>query len=312
MTLPRLQPMMVRRRKMQPPRRSSVSAFALVVCHPALPSTTVCCDRTASGRARSAMIIDAHCHAGPGDGFTGPWDSNAPLDAYRERAARAGIGHTLIWAAFHSNYAVANEAVAAIAKREPARYTALAFVHAERDRGRVGALVERAVRVHGFRGIKCHRANARITREVCEVAARLDVPILYDVLGEVESVALFAPQFRSVNFIIPHLGSYADDWRHQRNFVPILASLPNVYTDTAGVRNFDSLIAAVRRAGAHKVLFGSDGPWLHPGVELAKLYALIAELRLDRCAAERMLGGNAQRLFRISADVASLALGSAA
>ena len=30
----------------------------------------------------------------------------------------------------------------------------------------------------------------------------------------------------------------------------------------------------MRRAGARKVLFGSDGPWLHPGVELAKVHAL--------------------------------------
>ena len=25
------------------------------------------------------MIIDSHCHAGKGDGLTGPWDTAAPL-----------------------------------------------------------------------------------------------------------------------------------------------------------------------------------------------------------------------------------------
>jgi uncharacterized protein len=30
----------------------------------------------------------------------------------------------------------------------------------------------------------------------------------------------------------------------------------------------------VQRAGAGKILFGTDGPWLHPGVELSKVYAL--------------------------------------
>jgi predicted TIM-barrel fold metal-dependent hydrolase len=49
---------------------------------------------------------------------------------------------------------------------------------------------------------------------------------------------------------------------------------PNIYTDTSGVRRFDLLEQAVRRAGAKKILFGSDGPWLHPGVELAKVRAL--------------------------------------
>jgi predicted TIM-barrel fold metal-dependent hydrolase len=247
------------------------------------------------------MIIDAHCHAGPGDGFTGPWDTCAPLGDYRARAERAGITHTLIWAAFHSDYAVANEEVAAIVKREPARYSGLAFVHAARDRGRIGTMVERAVRQHGFRGIKCHRADARITREICDVAARLKVPILYDVLGEVDSVALFAPAYSSVNFIIPHLGSYPDDWRHQRNLIDILARYPNVYTDTAGVRNFDNLVDAIKRAGVHKILFGSDGPWIHPGAELAKVKELIVELRLDDASAARLLGENAARIFGLNA-----------
>ena len=58
------------------------------------------------------MIIDAHCHAGTGDGFTGPWDTDASLDRYLPRARQAGIGHTVVFAAFHSDYAFANEGVA--------------------------------------------------------------------------------------------------------------------------------------------------------------------------------------------------------
>ena len=36
----------------------------------------------------SQMIIDSHCHAGQGDGLTGPWDTSAPLGAYLRRARR--------------------------------------------------------------------------------------------------------------------------------------------------------------------------------------------------------------------------------
>ena len=42
------------------------------------------------------MVIDCHCHAGQGDGFTGPWDTDAPLHAYLQRAARAGIARTVL------------------------------------------------------------------------------------------------------------------------------------------------------------------------------------------------------------------------
>jgi predicted TIM-barrel fold metal-dependent hydrolase len=241
------------------------------------------------------VIIDGHCHAGPGDGFTGPWDTDAPLDRYLERADRAGIEHTVIFPAFHSDYAAANEKVAEIVARNPARFSGLAFVHAVRDRGRVLALVSRAVRVHRFRGIKCHRYDARITREICDAARALGVPILYDVMGEVESVELFAPQYRDVTFIIPHLGSFADDWRAQHTFIDTLVRHENVVTDTSGIRRFDLLEEAVRRAGPHKVIFGSDGPWLHPGLELAKTRAL----GLGPEAKALIQSGNAMRVFRL-------------
>jgi len=50
-----------------------------------------------------------------------------------------------------------------------------------------------------------------------------------------------------------------------------LCRFPNVYADTSGVRYWDCLMQAVKRAGPHKILFGSDGPLLHPGVELYKI-----------------------------------------
>jgi predicted TIM-barrel fold metal-dependent hydrolase len=131
-----------------------------------------------------------------------------------------------------------------------------------------------AVAQWGFRGIKVHRADAPISREVCEVARALSLPILYDVMGEVSQVVLLAREYPSVSFVIPHLGSFADDWRAQDALIDMLKRFPNVFADTAGVRRFDLLEEAVRRGGANKILFGSDGPYLHPGVELAKIRAL--------------------------------------
>ena len=49
----------------------------------------------------------------------------------------------------------------------------------------------------------------------------------------------------------------------------------------------------MKRAGARKVLFGTDGPWLHPAVEIAKIYAL--SLTPQEQAA--VLGGNLMRLI---------------
>lgn len=238
-------------------------------------------------------IIDCHCHAGKGDGLTGPWDTAAPLDKYLERATAAGIGATVLFAAFHSDYAAANRAVARIVATDRSRYLGFAFVHPERDRGRIADLVGIAVGQYGFRGIKVHRHDGRITREICQAARTFAVPILYDVMGEVATVHLLATEYPDVAFIIPHLGSFSDDWRAQAALIPQLVTYPNIYTDTSGVRRFDLLEEAVDRAGPSKVLFGSDGPWLHPGVELAKVRAL----NLDAAAERLVLGGNLLRLI---------------
>jgi predicted TIM-barrel fold metal-dependent hydrolase len=240
------------------------------------------------------VIIDCHCHAGKGDGLTGPWNTNAPLAAYLRRARAAGITHTNLLPAFHSDYAAANRQVGRLVAAAPGQFFGFAFVHPKADAGRVEALIGEAVRRHRLRGVKVHRHDARITREICEVARRWRLPVLYDVVGEIAPLELVATEYPDVPFIIPHLGSFADDWRAQQALIDPLSRHRNLYTDSSGVRRFDLLVEAVRRAGAHKLLFGSDGPWLHPGIELAKIRALglpAPELRM-------VCGGNFLRLVR--------------
>jgi predicted TIM-barrel fold metal-dependent hydrolase len=132
------------------------------------------------------------------------------------------------------------------------------------------------------------------TREVCETARAFCLPVLFDVAGQAYVIDMLAPQFPQVNFIIPHFGSFADDWRVHQQVVDQMVRFPNVYGDTSGVRRFDYIVQAVKRARAHKVLFGSDGPWLHPGAELHK----IRLLGLPQQQEALVLGGNALRLLR--------------
>ena len=239
------------------------------------------------------MIIDCHCHAGPGDGLSGPWDSNAGLQTYLQRAQQAGIARSVLFAAFHSDYALANLEVARIVQRGAPRFYGFAFVHAARDRGRIARMVRVAVEQYGFVGIKLHRHDARISGEVCEAARAFGLPVLYDPAGEVAVAELLAQQYPDVNFILPHLGSFGDDWSAQLALIDHLVRHDNIHTDSSGVRRFDLLQQAVRRAGAHKVLFGSDGPWLHPGLELEKVRLLGLPQRDERL----IMGGNFLRLI---------------
>ncbi len=239
------------------------------------------------------MIVDCHCHAGHGDGMTAPWNTDAPIEPYLRRARRAGIDRTIVFAPFHSNYDQANREVAGIVRRYRPRLIGFAFVHASRDAGRIAPMLKRAWR-WGLRGIKAHGFEAMPTRELCEAARSFRMPLLIDVVGRAEVIDLLAPQFPDVDFIVPHLGSFADDWSAHQRVIDQLVRFPNVYTDTSAVRRFDYIVEAIRRAGPRKVLFGSDGPWLHPGVEMHK----IRLLGLPRAQEALVLGGNILRLLR--------------
>lgn len=245
------------------------------------------------------MIVDCHCHAGEGDGFTGPWDTSAPLERYLRRARAAGIDRTVVFPAFHSDYAIANRGLAALVRRHAPRLLGFAFLHAERDRGRVSNMVDDAVDKFGFVGLKIHHHDAPISREICVAAARRRLPILYDVAGNTHVADLVAGEFPTVPFVFPHLGSFADDWRAQRAMIDVVARHANAFTDSSGVRRFDLLVELVERAGAAKLLFGTDGPWLHPAVELSKIDAL----GLTPSARARVLGRNLLGLLRSTKEL---------
>ena len=242
---------------------------------------------------RSPPVIDAHVHIGTGDGLHGPWDTSAPLATYLPRALAAGVRGAVVMAPLTSDYPRANRDIARLIRRDPS-LMGYVFVNTETERGRIAARVAAAVTRHGFCGIKVHAHDGRITREVGEIARRLGVPVLYDPAGDLASVEMVARAYRDVAWVIPHLSSFADDWKAQCAFVDQLCRHPNVFTDTSGVRYFDLLADAVRRAGAAKVLFGSDGPFLHPAVELAK----VEVLPLDGPGRAAVLGGNVLRLTR--------------
>jgi predicted TIM-barrel fold metal-dependent hydrolase len=130
------------------------------------------------------------------------------------------------------------------------------------------------------------------------------LPLLVDITSRYEVIDMLAPQYPEVNFIVAHLGSNTDDFRAHQQVVYQLARYPNVFADTSAVRQYDYIVEAVKRAGPQKLLFGSDGPWLHPGVEIEKIRLLGLPLEKEAL----ILGGNVLRLLR-PVGVGALAFG---
>jgi uncharacterized protein len=239
------------------------------------------------------MIVDCHVHAGKGTRLTAPWNTRASLKKYFERAREAGIQRSVIFPVLDTDYAAANAGIARLVRQHPNRLIGFAFVHPDRDAARMREMLYTAVREWGLRGIKTHGSDAMPNRLVCELARELRVPVLADVVGKPWVVEMIASEFPDVNFIIPHLGSFNGDWRAHQVVIDQITRFPNVYTDTAGIHRFDYIVQAVKRAGAGKILFGSDGPWLHPGLELYK----IRLLKLPRDQELLITGGNLLRLI---------------
>jgi predicted TIM-barrel fold metal-dependent hydrolase len=236
------------------------------------------------------VIIDAHCHAVE-------WrePSTAPISfgRYLARAARAGIARSVVFPGFSSDYRQANREVAELVARNAARLIGFACVHATRDAGRVHELLAEATSALGLRGIKVHRKDAPLSEEICVEARRFGLPILYDPVAAIAATLDLVADHSEVDFVIPHLGSFDDHFRAQLELIEALPMLPNLHTDSSAVRVFDLLQEALARAGPTKLLFGSDGPWLHPAIELAKIRALILPARDEAL----VLGGNLRRLL---------------
>ncbi|MGN7200837.1 amidohydrolase family protein [Arthrobacter sp. SAFR-044] len=237
------------------------------------------------------MIVDSHVHLGTAGVPLGPAGPAASFALWRKRAAAVGIFRGVLMAAPVGSYAEANRAVAQLAAREPGGWLWYVFVNPVADRGRVDAMVA-AAHARGACGIKVHWSDGPATDEVALTAERHRMPVLFDPGGDVQRVCHLAGRHPAVAWIVPHLSSFNDDWRAQKRLTDVLVRVPNIFTDTSGVRYFDLLEEAVARAGSRKVLFGSDGPYLHPAPELAKIFAL----ELPTTDRALVLGGNVLRL----------------
>ena len=130
-----------------------------------------------------------------------------------------------------------------------------------------------------------------MSREAGDAAPEFGLRVRYDIVGEVSVLESLADQYPAVDFIIPPQGSFAGDWGAQLALINYLVRHPNLHADMAGVRRFDLLEQGVQRAGAAKLLFGSEGPMAASGGGVSQG----ALLRLSPRGEALVLGGNVLR-----------------
>ncbi|WNG18534.1 amidohydrolase family protein [Cystobacter fuscus] len=102
--------------------------------------------------------------------------------------------------------------------------------------------------------------------------------------------AELARRFPHTNFVLEHMGHGPAD----QEATAAASELDNFFLETS-LGTYLHIHESVKKAGAHKVLFGSEYPLSHPAVELKKILLL----PISEPERERILGENIRELLRL-------------
>lgn len=236
------------------------------------------------------LVIDAHCHAGRGEGMSAPWTTRADPEITIRHMAEAGIDRTIIFPINNNEYEKPNQEIAEICGLYPGKFIGFAKHDPQTEGSKIRALLRNEVRSLALKGLKLHRLP---TREVLDTVAELEIPILYHP-EKVANFHMIAQEYPNVPLIMAHLGNFASrDWVEHMEAISVARRYPNVYLETSSVVFFKFLEMAAKEPGAGKLIFGSDGPELDSRVELYK----IRLLKLPPLDEARVLGGNILKLL---------------
>ena len=154
-----------------------------------------------------------------------------------------------------------------------------------------------------FRGVKLHplldgyHPNDPAVHPLMEHLIERDLPVLihcgHPIFTLPWSIEELIVQFPAAKVILGHMGH--GNIIYINGAIDVAARNPNVYLETSGMPMHTKIAEAVARVGPAKVMYGSDAPFHHPTVEIAKV-------RLSGLSPEhvdRVLGANACALFRI-------------
>jgi hypothetical protein len=164
--------------------------------------------------------------------------------------------------------------------------------------------LHRAFKELRLQGLKLHpalqgfRADDRLVHPLIEEAVKHHAPIYIHTGTPVYSlplqVAELADTFPEAQIILGHMG-FADLWT---DMVGITRGRENLYIETSRMSSTDLIRQVVREAGADRVIFGSDTPYMPQHLELEKLH----RLQLGDEELQLILGGNMARLLGLKEE----------
>jgi hypothetical protein len=221
------------------------------------------------------------------------------VDRVLERAAEAGIDRSCVGAPKNPSYEQANIQVARLCEKYPDKLIGYAVHNPQTETGRLKAMLTEEVKSMGLKGLK---TDGHPTREILDVVAELEIPVIFypvpDPCSELARMYHFmAATYPSVNFILPHLGSYRSDyWWVHVEAIDLAKRHHNVHLEASGIESIRYLEMAARELPAEQLVFGSFSPEHDPRVEIHNFKLL----KLPPEQEAKALGGNIQRLLHMS------------
>ena len=242
------------------------------------------------------LIIDAHTHVDevPEFGWFDPPEKLIPLlDA-------AGIAQAIVMT-YTEAPAVnphALDYLASAIARYPDRLIGFARLHPGYGDEAV-RLLDRAITELGMKGLKlhpvgtlAHPGNAGTVRLIRR-AAEYGAPTLFhcgdEPLTTPLEIAEAARKVPEATIILGHMGGYF----HVDDAIAVAERYDNIVLETSAVPYPHKIGEAVRRLGAERMIFGSDGPGCNPALEVEKVRLAGLSPEDER----RVLAGNILRLL---------------
>ena len=235
------------------------------------------------------MLLDSHMHVGDFPYFNVSIDRDGLVATMREHGVDTGM-------VFHPD----NRLVRGIVAETPGLYGLVWVNPRESDAARTTAalLDEPGSR---FRGVKLHplldgyHPDDPMVHPIIELLIERGLPALihcgHPIFTLPWSIEELIRRYPEARIILGHMGH--GNIVYINAAIDVAARNPNVYLETSGMPMHSKIREAVERAGSDKVLYGSDTPFHHPTVELAKVR--VSGLSSDQ--ATGVLGENGRRLF---------------
>lgn len=243
------------------------------------------------------LVIDAHAHLGPFPMIHAPHADAAGLLTSMDQI---GVRLTCISSSYAicADYRRGNDEVAAVVRAYPDRFAGYAVInpHYPED---LETELARCLDGLGFWAVKLHPAihqyppdGPAYHRVFAWMNERGGV-ILSHTFGDAQDLDRLSATYRNVVFVQGHeAGAY--DGRTPSPFAPLLRERENVYLDTTlSTVRFGALETLVEAAGADRLLFATDVPFIDNAHQLGR----ITHARLSDEDKRKILGENVLRLI---------------